>query len=382
MRTAIRSSRIVTKDGVIPGYLLFEEGRILSVTEGEPACDELIDEGDGIVMPGFIDIHTHGGGGHAFADSSAEEVALGCDFHLSHGTTAIMPTVSASTPENMKLSLAAIGEAMERSLCAAHIIGAHLEGPYLAPEMCGAQCTDFITAPKPRDYEQIAKSLGKYIARWTFAPETDEGSLFAKFLKSEGILASIGHTGATYDAVKRAFDDGARLVTHLYSCTSTVTRRGGFRSLGVIESTFLLDGMTAEIIADGKHLPPELISMILKIKGADKVIAVTDSISVAGSGISSGTMCGTDFIIEDGVAKLPDRSAFAGSVATADVLLRVLVFECGLSLPDASKLLSLNAAELLGLPKGSLEAGRDADIVVLDEKLYPKSVFALGKRVK
>jgi N-acetylglucosamine-6-phosphate deacetylase len=173
----------------------------------------------------------------------------------------------------------------------------------------------------------------------------------------------------------RAIDNGCNLITHLYSCTPTVTRDHGFRSLGVIESTFLRDELCAEIIADGKHLPPDLVRMIVKIKGIDNVAAVTDSLSVAGSTATSGVMSGVEYIIEDGIAKLSDRSAFAGSVATADVLLRVLVNECGFTLSEASTMLSATPARLFGLNKGKLEVGLDSDIVVLDKNFEVQKIF-------
>ena len=155
----------------------------------------------------------------------------------------------------------------------------------------------------------------------------------------------------------------------------------GFRSLGVIESTFLSDGITAEIIADGKHLPVDLVKMIIKIKGADKVIAVTDSLEIAGTDIKSGNMAGTDFIVEDGVCKLADRTAFAGSVATSDVLLRFLVSECGVTLADAVKMLCENPAKMIGINAGKIDTGYYADLVMLDNTLSVTDVFVGGMRV-
>jgi N-acetylglucosamine-6-phosphate deacetylase len=160
-----------------------------------------------------------------------------------------------------------------------------------------------------------------------------------------------------------------------------VTRDHGFRRLGVIESTFLEDGIVAEIIADGKHLPPELIRMIYKIKGADGIIAVTDSLSLAGTSVKTGRMSSTDFIIEDGVCKLLDRSAFAGSIATADVLVRVLTNEANIPLCEAVKMVSENPAKMMGLTKkGRLAEGMDADIVVFDKNINIQAVFVGGQR--
>ena len=149
-----------------------------------------------------------------------------------------------------------------------------------------------------------------------------------------------------------AIENGCNLITHLYSCTSTITRDHGFRSLGVIESAYLRDELYVEIIADGKHLPPDLIKLIIKIKGTDKVVLITDSLEIAGTDITEGVMSGTEFIVEDGVCKLKDRTAFAGSVATADRLIQTLVDDCGYSIPMAVKMLTEVPAKILNVNKG------------------------------
>jgi N-acetylglucosamine-6-phosphate deacetylase len=264
---------------------------------------------------------------------------------------------------------------------ATNLLGAHMEGPYLSPAQCGAQAPGHITEPKPEEYISLVEETGNTIVRWTYAPERDKDGEFCRFLKDHGIVASAGHTDAKYSDMALAIENGLSLVTHLYSCTSTVTRDHGFRSLGVIESTFLRDEICAEIIADGKHLPPDLVRMIVKIKGIDNVAAVTDSLSVAGSPATCGVMSGVEYIIEDGVAKLSDRSAFAGSVATADVLLRVLVNECGFTLSEASTMLSATPAKLFGLNKGKIEADLDADIVVLSNELTVREVYVSGTKL-
>ena len=381
MSITIKSDKIILEDKIFEGYIAIENGLISRISKEPIEGDCEYDFTGKYVSPGFIDIHTHGGGGFAFADSSVEEVIAGCDFHLKHGTTSILPTVSASAYANMMTSLENIKVAMDSKKAKANIIGAHLEGPYLSPAQCGAQCPDFITPPIKEEYEYATESFGKYIARWTYAPENDKNGEFCKHITSRGIVASAGHTDARYDDMLTAIENGCGLVTHLYSTMSTVTRNKGYRSLGVIETTLLSDDITAEIIADGSHLPFELIQMILKIKGCDKVILCTDSLSVAGSDITEGVMCGTEFIVEDGVAKLKSREAFAGSVATADVLIRTVRDGCGYSLTDAVKMLSENPARLLGLNKGRIAEGMDADIIVFDEDINVSEVFVGGKSV-
>ncbi len=257
-------------------------------------------------------------------------------------------------------------------------MGAHLEGPYLSSKQCGAQSPDFITPPIEADYKEIISEYGDCIARWTYAPENDVDGSFCKYLTSHGILASAGHTDAKYDDLKIAIDNGCKLITHLYSCTSTVTRDHGFRSLGVIESAFLRDELNVEIIADGKHLPPDLVNMIIKIKGADKVALITDSMSVAGSEVKEGVMSGVEFVVEEGVARLKDRSAFAGSVATADRLIRVITEECGRPLTEAVKMYTQTPARIFGLNKGVLAKGKDADVIVFDDEISVKAAFVGG----
>lgn len=380
MNYFIKSDKILTGGRIFDGYIEIADGLIVNISENCEKDTEIIDCTGKYVLPGFVEIHTHGAGGHPFLTEDEKTVASACDYHLKHGTTTILPTLSASPFEVMKKGVVAIKGARDKGLSKARIIGAHLEGPYLSPKQCGAQCPTHITEPKPEDYTALIEELGDAVARWTYAPERDDGS-FAKYLTERGIIASAGHTDAVGEDMKRAEVNGMNLVTHLYSCTSTVTRNMGFRSLGVIESTFLSDGITAEIIADGKHLPVDLVKMIIKIKGADKVIAVTDSLEIAGTDIKSGNMAGTDFIVEDGVCKLADRTAFAGSVATSDVLLRFLVSECGVTLADAVKMLCENPAKMIGINVGKIDTGYYADLVMLDNTLSVTDVFVGGSRV-
>lgn len=241
----------------------------------------------------------------------------------------------------------------------------------------------FITPPIKADYESLIEEYGESISRWTYAPENDTNGEFCKYLTEHGVIVSAGHTDAKYADMQTAIENGCTLITHLYSCTSTVTRDHGFRSLGVIESAYLRDELYVEIIADGKHLPPDLIKMIIKIKGTDKVALITDSLEIAGTDITEGVMSGTEFIVEDGVCKLKDRSAFAGSVATADKLIQTLTKECGYEIPTAVKMLTEIPAKILKIDdkKGVLAKGKDADIIVFDEEIKITDVFVGGEKI-
>ncbi len=378
----IKSDKIIVDDRLFDGYLYATNGEIIEISTKDIPTDESYDFTGKYVSAGFIDMHTHGAGGYAFMNSTVEDVIKGCNYHLAHGTTTIVPTVSAGEFATMKTAVVHIDEAKKSGRCKANILGAHLEGPYLSAKQAGAQCPTFITPPKKADYESLIAEYGDSITRWTYAPEHDADGKFCKYLTEHNIIASAGHTDAKYEDMKVAIANGCNLITHLYSCTSTVTRDHGFRSLGVIESAYLRDELYVEIIADGKHLPPDLVKMIVKLKGEDRVALITDSLEIAGTDITEGVMSGTEFIVEDGVCKLKDRSAFAGSVATADRLIRVMTKECGYSVSTAVKMLTEVPAKILKLNKGRLTPNYDADIIVFDEAVTVENIFVGGKKVK
>ena len=378
----IKSNRIILDDGLFEGYVYFENEKIVDVTEEELPVTAEYDATGYYVSPGFIDMHTHGGGGNPF-EGSVDDIVAGCNFHLRHGTTTICPTISAAVFDSMARSVENVEAAMKDPRVTGTIIGAHLEGPYLSKEQAGAQCPTFITSPQEDEYLPLLKKHGDAIARWSYAPENDEEEKFAKALKQYGVVASAGHTNAIYDDMLRASENGCNLITHLYSCTSTITRDHGFRRLGVIETAYLLDDMYVEIICDGKHLPPELIKLIYKCKGSDRIALITDSLALAGTDQTHGWMQSTEFIIEDGVCKLMDRSAFAGSIATADRLVRVAVQEADIPVAEAVKMITKVPASIMGLSqKGSIAKDKDADLVIFDENIGIKEVFAMGKQVK
>lgn len=374
----IKSDKIIAGDDIVCGNVYVNGDKIVAVTDEELAADVCYDYTGYYVSPGFIDTHTHGAGGFPFMENTVDDVVNGCNFQLTRGVTAIAPTISAAPYKVMKAAVANIAEAKKSGKIKNVVLGAHLEGPYLSSKQCGAQSPDFITPPIESDYKEIISEYGDCIARWTYAPENDVDGSFCKYLTSHGILASAGHTDAKYGDLKIAIDNGCKLITHLYSCTSTVTRDHGFRSLGVIESAFLRDDLNVEIIADGKHLPPDLVNMIIKIKGADRVALITDSMSVAGSDVKEGVMSGVEFVVEEGVARLKDRSAFAGSVATADRLIRVITDECGRPLTEAIKMYTQTPARIFGLNKGVLAEGKDADVIVFDDEISVKAAFVGG----
>jgi len=383
--TKIINGCLITDNQIARKALYIKDGIILDITEQDMPADKIIDAENNYVSPGFIDIHCHGGGGADFMDG-AEAVTEAAKTHFKHGTTTIFPTTVACSPDALKIALANIKAAMSGSAAdIPHICGVHLEGPYFALSQAGAQNPKYITPPVAEDYIEITELFGAIIKRWSFAPELPGSVEFCKFLTKNGIIPAIAHSDAIYDDVAEIYDCGCKLVTHLYSGTSTVTRENAYRRLGVIESAFLIDNMAVEIIADGHHLPAGLLKLIYKIKGADNICLVTDA--MRGAGMPEGNSFigakgeGLSCIIENGVAKLPDRSAFAGSVATADRLIKTMVKEAGISITDAVKMLTETPARVMNISnKGVLKKGFDADIVIFDNDINIKKVIKGGSQ--
>lgn len=373
--------RIVSGGNVSEGAVYLRDGVISAVGQDGLPFDKEYDVRDSYVLPGLIDVHTHGSVGYDYSSADCEGLLRAVRFQASCGATSVMPTVTSSTIETTCKALECIESAMKDEEFGRCIIGAHLEGPYFSPMQSGAQDKALITAPKKEDYTRIVERFGHIIKRWDYAPERDEGGEFCEYLREHGILPSAGHTDAKYDHMVLAKDKGCKLITHLYSCTSTITREQGFRKLGVIECAYLWDDMYVEIIADGKHLPIELLQLIFKLKPHDKILLITDSMSVAGTSAKYGKLESLDYVIEDGVCKLLDRSAFAGSIATAERLIKVCA-EAGLDISQISKMGSENPAALFGLNKGKIEVGYDADIIVVDDSFNVKDVFVRGEKLK
>src|SRR5450432_2563746 len=280
----IHNGRLITPNGIIPnGTVLIQEGIITAVSDQDIDIPEVVslDAEGKYVSPGFIDIHVHGGGGHDFMDNTVEAFLEIAKTHARFGTTALFPTTLTGSTEDIVKTLETFDKARPLNIHGAELMGLHLEGPYFAMNQRGAQDPKYIRDPNPAEYEYIV-SKSNSIKRWSAAPELKGAIPFARYLKSKGILASLAHTDAIYEEVIEAFNNGYTHATHLYSCMSTVTRRNAFRYAGVIESAFLIDEMSVEIIADGIHLPAPLLKLVYKIKGADRTALITDAMRAAG----------------------------------------------------------------------------------------------------
>ena len=381
----IAGGKVIGEAGILDGYSVYFSGStILAVTDAAVPCDKVIDATGLYVSPGFIDTHVHGGGGHDFMDGGTAPIVAAAEFHLKHGTTTILPTTLACSHETLMAFLGDLQEVIVGKMSRANIPAAHLEGPYFSHAQSGAQKPEYIRDPEPKEYGEVLEKYADIILKWSFAPERNGSEAFCEELVKRNIVPSVGHSDATLADIQKVYDKGCKHYTHLYSGMSTITRHGGYRVLGAVESAYYFDDADVEVIADGKHLPPELLQLIVKQKGSDHVCMVTDGMRGAGmpEGESFLGRKGEEMpcIIEEGIAKLPDRTAFAGSVATTDRLVRTMVQLAGIDIATAVKMITKNPARIAGLAtKGSLKENYDADIVLFDEDIQVKTVIVGGE---
>ena len=382
MLKQIINGRILTPQGWLEGGSVIIEGnRIKSVSN----CDlpvtgaQIIDAKGCHIVPGGIEMHVHGGGGRDFMEGTEEAFRIAVETHLQHGTTAIFPTLSSSTVPMIEKAVRTCDKLMSEPN--SPIMGLHLEGPYFNPKQAGAQIPEWIKAPVAQEYEKILDN-SKCLKRWDEAPELEGSIEFIKCCRSHGVLPSIAHTRATYDDVKAAHDAGMTHATHFYNAMPVVYKNREFKVPGTVESIFAEQDMTVEMIADGIHVPPVMLRMIYQIKGVERTALVTDALACTAS--KDDTAFDPRVILEDGVCKLADRSALAGSIATMDRLIRTCVKQAGIPLADACRMASETPARIMGIDnrKGTLESGKDADILLLDNDLNLRMVIAMGKIVK
>ena len=265
------NAAVIYPDRVEQGFVTVEGHRIKAAGKGLPETgqgDQVYDLRGKYLSPGFVEIHSHGAGGCDFMDGTAEAVITAAKTHLQHGTTTLFPTTLAASREEILNSIDGLRLARRIMTDGPELPGLHMEGPYLNRKQKGAIDEQYIRDPQREEYEEFIFYGEGAISRWTLAPELPGAMEFARCLRDHGIVPSMGHTDAEYSQVLEAYHNGINHVTHLYSAMSGMVRKGGFRYPGLIESAFCIGDLTVEVIADGCHLPVEILEMVYRLKGA------------------------------------------------------------------------------------------------------------------
>ncbi len=387
MQKCFINGKIVIGNEVLEGYnLIVNEGKIVDISNKTFFQGEMINVNQNYIMAGFVDIHVHGGGGADVMDGTPEDIERVVNTHLQHGTTAICPTTMSAPFEEIELAFANYRQVLKRKKVESRLLGLHLEGPYISPKMCGAQRSDLIVPPS----EEIIKKLkanSDIIARISCAPEVENVNEMAKELLLKGVQFSMGHTNATYEQAEEATEIGFSSITHMYSATSGFHKVDQKVHIGVTQAGYGIDELYVELIGDGCHVPKELLRLVHRFKGANKICLVTDAMRATGTEVTEsylGKIAPENrVIIDDGVAKLPDKSFFAGSIGTMDRAVKFAVEQAKLPIPEVSKMVSLTPAKLLKVDDkiGSIARNKKADLVLMDDSFKVTDVYVGGEKV-
>ncbi len=375
--TRIRGN-IVTPDGILEhGIVRLEGGRIAEVIADAGALAADVELGDGWVVPGFVDLHVHGGFGGDFMDASASSYETITGFHGRHGTTSMLATTVTATKSDIDAVLRATADyRAAASPRGAKLLGVHLEGPFISEKWPGAQNPAHIVPPNADWVREWTSAYPGLIKQLTLAPEK-EGSLdVIRELRALGIIAAAGHTDATYDQVVAAAEAGLNQAVHTFNAMTPLHHRNP----GVAGAVLTTDGIVAEVIADGVHVHEAAVKLLTKTKTAGNLVLITDAMSAAGLGDGQYSLGGLDVTVGGGVARLTHGDSLAGSTLTMIEAFRFVVRRIGLSVPEASRLASANAAKQLGLEAelGAIRAGAAADLVLLTPGLDIVRVYRDG----
>lgn len=346
-----------------------------------PASAPRLDARGGYIVSGFVDMHTNGALGYELLKARPADLEAVTRFLPGHGVTAFVPTIVSATQAEIMQALELARQLLTGPpLPGAEILGVHIEGPYINWEMRGAHRSDVIRNPDPEEYQDILKYAD--IISWvTLAPELPGALEMIRALKSKGILISAGHSLAIETDLKQAIEAGLSHVTHLFGNMGSLRRENITRVAGMVEYALVDDRLRVGIIADGYHISPSLMKLAYKAKGPDHIAIVTDASPLVGLPPGMYKLWGAEVLVEEEISYLADRSAFAGSMATMDRCLRNSVRLMEASLEDTWRMVSATPATILGVAhrKGTLEPGKDADIVVLDAELQVTYTVTRGQ---
>ncbi|HSV67895.1 MAG TPA: N-acetylglucosamine-6-phosphate deacetylase [Mycobacteriales bacterium] len=369
----VAAGRVVTPQGVLaPGWVEVRGERIEAVGAGEPPWPADHPLPAAVLVPGFVDIHGHGGGGASYLTTDPDEAARAAAFHLAHGTTTAVASLVTTPLDVLRRQVDALADLVEAGVLA----GLHLEGPWLAAARCGAHPVALLRPPAAGEVGGLLAAGRGTVRMVTLAPELAGGLAAVRAVVEAGAVAAVGHTDATYDVTRAAIEAGATVATHLYNGMRPVHHR----EPGPVVAALADPRVTVEIINDGAHLHPAVVRGVVDSAGVGRVALVTDAIAAAGLADGRYTVGGQAVVVTDGVVRLAGGGSMAGSTLTMDAAFRRAACEVGVSLPAAAEMCAGTPAAALGLADvGALSAGRRADLVALDGALRVVGVLARGR---
>lgn len=370
MKTLIENISIVSPYDIKHGYsLLIDRGKIAKIEKSgeinEKGIDAYIDGEGKLLAPGFIDIHNHGNSGYDIMDSTEIAIDKIAEFHLKNGVTSFLGTVITSSHEKMSKAIDNVVRYKSKN-DKAQILGIHLEGPFFCQEKKGAQPSQHIKKPNVEKIKELIKLSNGKIRMVSLAPEIEGALDIISFLKSKGITVAMGHSNSTFQEAKKGIDYGVTVATHLYNGM----RSFDHREPGIIGAALTDDRVFCEIIYDRIHLHDTAVEMALKMKGLDKIVLVSDAMRAAGLVDGDYELGGQKVIVKDSAARLENGSLAGSTLNLRDAVYNMVHF-LDISIKDAIRMASLSPAKAIGVDhiKGSIEIGKDADLILLDKNI-------------
>ena len=375
----LKNGKIVLKNKLVNGSISIFDGKIEKIFENnfdldEKDFDEIIDLNQKYLGPAFVDVHTHGADGADAMDVSEEALRKISKYLAKEGTANFLATTLTSTKEILKNVLGIVAKLQDKDIDGANIFGVHMEGPYFSVEYKGAQNEKYMKPAGIKELDEYLSVKKGLVKLFSISPHNQENLEAIKYLSDRGVVASVGHSAAKYEDVIKAVNYGLTHATHTYNAMKGFTHR----EPGVVGAVFNSDEIMAEIIFDKFHVHPEAVRTLIKIKGVDKVVCVTDSMSATGLPEGKYKLGELDVNVKDGQARLAMNDALAGSVLRMDGAFRNLI-ELGYSITDVFKMTSTNAAKEFKLNSGEIKVGKDADIVIMDKDYHVCMTFVKGK---